>query len=124
MKMMLPGAERDLGEVPGGPDLPARVATLLTGGIPLVQGMETAVGQSMESPLLTSCPGQGAADGARGPVCFPRRSTATGIMPPLAHRHDRGRANRTGALPQMLYFASASFTRTTCADPRCRRRSR
>lgn len=77
------------------------LSTLLTGGIPLVQGMETAA-QSVGSPLLRRALAraqQMVKEGSRSRVRGEhrhRRSSAPG------HRHDRGGEHRRAALYAQL----------------------
>jgi type IV pilus assembly protein PilC len=75
------------------------LSTLMTGGIPLMQGMETA-SQSMESPLLKSVLAK-AQQSVREGQSLATSLAATGLMPPLAiDMIEVGES--TGALPQML----------------------
>lgn len=75
------------------------LSTLMTGGIPLVQGMETA-SQSMESPLLKNTLSK-AQQMVREGQSLSTSLSSTGIMPPLAiDMIEVGES--TGALPQML----------------------
>ncbi len=75
------------------------LSTLMTGGIPLVQGMETA-SQSMDSPLLKATLVK-AQKSVREGQSLANSLAATGIMPPLAiDMIEVGES--TGALPQML----------------------
>jgi type IV pilus assembly protein PilC len=75
------------------------LSTLMTGGIPLVQGMETA-SQSMDSPLLKDTLLK-AQKMVREGQSLSTSLASTGIMPPLAiDMIEVGES--TGALPQML----------------------
>ncbi|MBI5283006.1 MAG: type II secretion system F family protein [Candidatus Solibacter usitatus] len=75
------------------------LSTLLTGGIPLVQGMETAA-QSVGSPLLRNALAQ-AQKMVREGQPLSGSLASTGIMPPLAiDMIEVGES--TGALPSML----------------------
>jgi type IV pilus assembly protein PilC len=75
------------------------LSTLLSGGIPLVQGMETA-SHSMGSPLLKGALGK-AQKSVREGQSLSGSLAATGIVPPLAiDMIEVGES--TGALPQML----------------------
>lgn len=75
------------------------LSTLMTGGIPLVQGMETA-SQSMDSPLLKETLVK-AQKSVREGQSLAASLASTGIMPPLAiDMIEVGES--TGALPQML----------------------
>jgi type IV pilus assembly protein PilC len=75
------------------------LSTLLSGGIPLVQGMETA-SHSMASPLLKRALGK-AQKSVREGQSLSGSLAATGIVPPLAiDMIEVGES--TGALPQML----------------------
>lgn len=75
------------------------LSTLMTGGIPLVQGMETA-SQSMDSPLLKDTLLK-AQKMVREGQALSTSLASTGIMPPLAiDMIEVGES--TGALPQML----------------------
>ncbi|MGQ9919504.1 MAG: type II secretion system F family protein, partial [Bryobacteraceae bacterium] len=75
------------------------LATLLSGGIPLVQGMETA-SQSVDSPLLRAALGQAQKRVKEG-QSLSGALASTGLFPGLAiDMIEVGES--TGALPQML----------------------
>ncbi len=76
------------------------LSTLLTGGIPLVQGLETAA-DSLGTPLLRKTLRKGGQDGAGGAVAFGVAARRPGFFPPLAiDMIEVGES--TGALPAML----------------------
>jgi type IV pilus assembly protein PilC len=75
------------------------LSTLLTGGIPLVQGLETAA-ESLDSPLLKDAMAR-AGKSVREGQSLSSSLAATGLIPPLAvDMMEVGES--TGALPQML----------------------
>ena len=76
------------------------LSTLLVGGIPLVQALETAA-DSLGTPLLQARCRNGRQDGARRPAAFRLAASSPSIFPPLAiDMIEVGES--TGALPAML----------------------
>ena len=83
------------------------LSTLLTGGIPLVQAMETAA-DSLGTPLLQRRRGKRRQDGARRTAAFRLARSLQASFPPLAiDMIEVGES--TGALPAMLNSVAEFF---------------